>query len=127
MLQPGLSSAYSNHFRRSASAGTSAERNCPEVSSRCLRSRARSSEIRRYSCLMSRVRDLLRLIVQKISAILRNLKFEGLTIVLVEQNFALAMDLADHVVVLGKGRVRWSGTPLELERAVNIRQAWLGV
>ena len=67
------------------------------------------------------------LIVQKINVILRNLKSEGLTIVLVEQNFALAMDLADHVIILGKGRVRWSGTPSELTQAADIRQAWLGV
>ena len=67
------------------------------------------------------------LIVQQIKVILRNLKSEGMTMVLVEQNFALAMDLADHVVVLGKGRVRWAGTGSELRQAADIRQTWLGV
>ena len=50
-----------------------------------------------------------------------------MTMLLVEQNFALATELADHIVVLGKGRVRWTGTSDELRRADTIRQAWLGV
>jgi branched-chain amino acid transport system ATP-binding protein len=67
------------------------------------------------------------LIVQQIKAILRDLKAEGMTMVLVEQNFALAMDLADYIVILGKGRVRWSGTGSALQQAADMRQAWLGV
>jgi len=50
-----------------------------------------------------------------------------MTMLLVEQNFALATELADHVVVLGKGRVRWTGSSDELRRADKIRQTWLGV
>lgn len=67
------------------------------------------------------------LIVQQIKVILGTLKSEGMTMVLVEQNFALAMDLADHVTVLGKGRVRWDGPVSELRQAADVRQAWLGV
>lgn len=67
------------------------------------------------------------LIVQQIKAILAQLKAEGMTMLLVEQNFALAMDLADRVTVLGKGRVRWSGSAAALRAAPEVRQTWLGV
>ena len=67
------------------------------------------------------------LIIRRIADIIGGLKRAGMTMLLVEQNFALATELADHIVVLGKGRVRWSGTSEELRRADAIRQAWLGV
>ncbi len=67
------------------------------------------------------------LIIRQIADIIGGLKRAGMTMLLVEQNFALATELADHIVVLGKGRVRWSGTSEELRRADAIRQAWLGV
>ena len=67
------------------------------------------------------------LIIRRIVDLIGGLKRAGMTMLLVEQNFALATELADHIVVLGKGRVRWRGTSEELRRADAIRQAWLGV
>ena len=66
------------------------------------------------------------LIVRQIAKIIGNLKHAGMTMLLVEQNFALATGVADSIVVLGKGRVRWSGTGEELRKAEDIRQTWLG-
>ena len=67
------------------------------------------------------------LIIRQIADIIGNLKRAGMTMLLVEQNLALATELADHVVVLGKGRVRWAGTSEELRSADKVRQTWLGV
>jgi branched-chain amino acid transport system ATP-binding protein len=67
------------------------------------------------------------IIVEQIEALLQKLKGQGLTMVLVEQSFALAMALADRAVVLGKGRVRWSGPAADLRAADEIRHSWLGV
>lgn len=67
------------------------------------------------------------LIVRQIAEIIKNLRRARMTMLLVEQNFALATELADRIVVLGKGRVRWSGTSDELRSADDIRHAWLGV
>lgn len=67
------------------------------------------------------------LIVRQIADLLNKLKSDGMTMLLVEQNFALATEVADEVVVLGKGRVRWSGTSTELRAADDIRHTWLGV
>ena len=67
------------------------------------------------------------LIVRQIAELLAKLKSQGMTMLLVEQNFALATELADHVLVLGKGRVRWSGTSQAMRAADDVRSTWLGV
>jgi branched-chain amino acid transport system ATP-binding protein len=67
------------------------------------------------------------LIIRQIADIVAKLRQAGLTILLVEQNFALAVELADYIVVLGKGRVRWTGTGEELLSAGDVRRTWLGV
>jgi branched-chain amino acid transport system ATP-binding protein len=67
------------------------------------------------------------LIVRQITDIIVRLKQAGMTMLLVEQNFALATEVADRIVVLGKGRVRWTGTSDELRRADDVRHTWLGV
>jgi branched-chain amino acid transport system ATP-binding protein len=67
------------------------------------------------------------LIVRQIADIILRLKRQGMTMLLVEQNFALANEVADRIIVLGKGQVRWSGTSAELHAAEDIRHTWLGV
>jgi branched-chain amino acid transport system ATP-binding protein len=67
------------------------------------------------------------LIVRQITDIIARLKRAGMTMLLVEQNFALATAVADRIVVLGKGRLRWTGTSDELHRADDVRHTWLGV
>ena len=67
------------------------------------------------------------LIVRQIGELLAKLKALGMTMLLVEQNFELATSLADHVIVLGKGRVRWEGSAAMLRAAEDVRSTWLGV
>ena len=49
------------------------------------------------------------LIVAEVGRIIARLKSEGQSIVLVEQNIKLALDLADDVVILNPGRVAFTG------------------
>lgn len=67
------------------------------------------------------------LIVKQIADLIHRLKSQGMTMLLVEQNLAMALDVADHIIVLGKGRVRWSGSSAELRKADDIRHTWIGV
>jgi branched-chain amino acid transport system ATP-binding protein len=67
------------------------------------------------------------IIVAEIRRVLEGLKAEGVTMLLVEQNFALATALADHNVVIGKGQVRWQGPSAALRQASDIMGTWLGV
>ena len=66
-------------------------------------------------------------IVEEIAAIAGRLKAEGLTMLLVEQNYPFAARIADRVYVLGKGRIRWEGTPAELDADEEIKRTWLGI
>ena len=66
-------------------------------------------------------------IVEEIAAIAERLKADGLTMLLVEQNYPFAARIADRVYVLGKGRVRWEGTPAELDADEAIKHTWLGI
>ena len=66
-------------------------------------------------------------VVTEIERLLAMLKDTELTILLVEQNFAFATALADSVIVLGKGRTRWQGSPAALEAEDEIKRVWLGV
>jgi branched-chain amino acid transport system ATP-binding protein len=67
------------------------------------------------------------LVIRQIADIIADLKRAQMTMLLVEQNFALATELADQIVVLGKGRVRWTGTSEELRKADEVRHTWLGI
>jgi len=66
------------------------------------------------------------LIVSRIFKILRELKQQGITILLVEQNARQALDVADHAYVLETGRVIKSGLASELKHDTHIMQAYLG-
>ena len=66
-------------------------------------------------------------VVERIAAIVHRLKTTGMTMLIVEQNYPFATELADCVYILGKGRVRWQGTAAELEDNPRIRGTWLGV
>ena len=67
------------------------------------------------------------LIVRQIAEVILRLKTGGMTMLLVEQNLAMALEVADEVVVLGKGRVRWSGPAADFRAQEEIRHTWLGV
>ena len=67
------------------------------------------------------------LVVREIFRILRTVNQQaGVTILLVEQNAALALDLADHVFLLETGRVVMDGPSEVLRKDDAIRRAYLG-
>eukprot|EP00119_Amphimedon_queenslandica_P003630 XP_003390336.1 PREDICTED: uncharacterized protein LOC100635119 [Amphimedon queenslandica] len=66
-------------------------------------------------------------IVEEIAAIIEDLRQEGMTMVLVEQNYAFAARIADRIHIIGRGHLRWSGSPAEFDADDDIRFTWLGV
>jgi branched-chain amino acid transport system ATP-binding protein len=66
-------------------------------------------------------------IVDQLEEVLQNLKKSGRTILLVEQNYDLAIRLADKVYVLNQGKVRFYGTPDELESNQQVKGTFLGL
>jgi branched-chain amino acid transport system ATP-binding protein len=66
------------------------------------------------------------ILVQQVAEVLRIVRDEGGALLLVEQNFRLAMQVADEVHLMNKGRIVFSGTPAELLADVATRQQYLG-
>ena len=67
------------------------------------------------------------LIVQQVWDVIRLLKGEGLSILLVEQNAYLALKLVDYVHVMSKGQVVYSAKPEELKANDEIKSSYLGI
>jgi branched-chain amino acid transport system ATP-binding protein len=67
------------------------------------------------------------LIVHEVTASIAKLKAEGLSIILVEQNFGVAQELADQFVVLNTGTVAYSGSADEVRRQPELATRHLGV
>ena len=67
------------------------------------------------------------LIVREIGRILLALKAERLSLLLVEQNYHLALRVADRVYVMNKGQIVYEGTPAALEADEEVKRRYLGV
>ncbi len=67
------------------------------------------------------------IVIQGVWEAIGKLKDEGLSILLVEQNAALALKLVDYVHVMSKGRVVYSATPQELWANERIKSSYLGI
>ncbi len=66
------------------------------------------------------------IVVAEIARIIRELAARGLTIMLVEQNAAMALDLADRAYLLESGRVSLHGVAAELRQTDLVRKLYLG-
>ncbi len=66
-------------------------------------------------------------IVSQVKELIREIHKEGVSILLVEQNAAMAMELADYVYILETGKIVRDGTPEELREDEDIQEFYLGI
>ncbi|MFA7637655.1 MAG: ATP-binding cassette domain-containing protein, partial [Monoglobales bacterium] len=66
------------------------------------------------------------ILVQQIFEIIKELHEAGTTILLVEQNAEMALDIADRAYVLESGRIKMSGTGAEIAQSDEVKKAYLG-
>lgn len=66
-------------------------------------------------------------ICAEIAKIIKGLKESGRTIVLVEQNARMALNLADRAYVIERGRVAMEGDAREMASNTDIKKAYLGI
>jgi branched-chain amino acid transport system permease protein len=64
---------------------------------------------------------------QALAAVLRQLRAEGVSILLVEHDMDLVMDVTDHIVVMEFGTKLMEGTPEEVQQSPKVRAAYLGM
>ncbi|WP_219418189.1 branched-chain amino acid ABC transporter ATP-binding protein/permease [Pseudonocardia nigra] len=65
--------------------------------------------------------------VDRLAALIRRIRDAGGTVVLVEHNFRLVLDLADDIVVLAHGQVIAHGPPSVIERDPRVVREYLGI
>ena len=63
---------------------------------------------------------------QALAGVLRQLKAEGMSLLLVEHDMDFVMGLADRVVVMEFGTKLMEGTPAEVQASPAVRAAYLG-
>ncbi|RBW70106.1 ABC transporter ATP-binding protein [Bacillus taeanensis] len=67
------------------------------------------------------------IMVREVMMIIKKLKEEGLSMLMVEQNLSMALALADHVYILNKGYVVFDGTPEELKLDSEVKSKYLAL
>jgi len=67
------------------------------------------------------------IIVREVGQVIGDLRREGLSILLVEQNLPLALGVADRVHILSRGQIVHSSSPAELTASEEITSRYLGI
>ena len=66
------------------------------------------------------------LLVRELGRVVLELKHQGTAILLVEQNLAFALRVADHVYLMSKGRIVHECSPEELRASPEVKARYLG-
>jgi len=66
-------------------------------------------------------------IVELVAQYLNTLKDRGISVLLVEQKLAIALEISQRVYVMGHGSIVFEGTPADLRANAAVRREWLEV
>jgi branched-chain amino acid transport system ATP-binding protein len=66
-------------------------------------------------------------IVELVAQYLNTLKERGISVLLVEQKLAIALEISQRVYVMGHGAIVFEGTPADLRANAAVRREWLEV
>ncbi|MBY4897491.1 ABC transporter ATP-binding protein [Cupriavidus sp. AU9028] len=67
------------------------------------------------------------MIVAQVGDYLKVLKERGVSVLLIEQKLAIALDISQRVYVMGHGHIVFEGSPVDLKANAQIRKEWLEV
>jgi ABC-type branched-subunit amino acid transport system ATPase component len=64
---------------------------------------------------------------RSVITMLKGLKNDGVSMLLVEQNVEMALELVDRVLILDQGSIVYAGTPAHLRHNTEVQTAYLGL
>ena len=67
------------------------------------------------------------IMVEKISEVLREIKNQGMTILLVEQNTDMALDISSRCYLMDEGVIKFEGSPEEIKGNEEIQREYLAI
>ena len=66
-------------------------------------------------------------IVELVAEFLQEIRKRGISILLIEQKLAIALDISERLYLMGHGHIVFEGTPADLKNNEAIRKEWLEV
>jgi branched-chain amino acid transport system ATP-binding protein len=66
-------------------------------------------------------------IVEQMAELFLEIKRRGVSILLVEQKLAIALDISERLYVMGHGRIVFEGSPQDIRSNASMRKEWLEV
>ncbi|MGB9627733.1 MAG: ABC transporter ATP-binding protein [Thermodesulfobacteriota bacterium] len=70
---------------------------------------------------------LMPLLVQRIEEVLKEIQNDGVTILLVEQNMEMALDISQKAYVMDEGVIKYKGTADEIRRNEEVQRKYLAI
>jgi len=66
-------------------------------------------------------------IVIELIEILKKILKEKISLLIVEQNINMALEIATHISIIGKGETKWNGSKLEFKNKISLHKEWIGI
>ena len=66
-------------------------------------------------------------IVMELIEILKKILKEKISLLIVEQNINMALEIATHISIIGKGVTRWNGSKREFKNNISLHKEWIGI
>ena len=66
-------------------------------------------------------------IVMELIEILKNILKEKISLLIVEQNINMALEIATHISIIGKGETKWNGSKREFKNNISLHKEWIGI
>ena len=66
-------------------------------------------------------------IVMELIEILKKILKENISLLIVEQNINMALEIATHISIIGKGETKWNGSKREFKNKILLHKEWIGI
>ena len=66
-------------------------------------------------------------IVKELITILKNILKEKISLLIVEQNVNMALEIANQISILGKGVTKWNGSKVDFKKNISHHKEWIGI